>query len=94
MDEYETFTGRYVILNGSIDKGKKLQVTHLDAVMSPGTVHEWTLFSDTAAILNYIVFSYYEMLRGQGSLFEFAILVWSSTHNSKKKKDKLTENSI
>ena len=63
MNKYETFTARYTILNGSIDKGKEFQVTAVDAIMSSGTVHEWTFLGHTAAILNNVVSnSYYGCL--------------------------------
>ena len=37
MDKYDTFSARYAILNGSIDKGKGCHLTAVDAIMSPGT---------------------------------------------------------
>ena len=33
MNKYDTFTARYAILNGSIDKGKEFQITAVDATI-------------------------------------------------------------
>lgn len=32
MNKYDTFTARYAILNGSIDKGKELKISAVDAI--------------------------------------------------------------
>lgn len=34
MNQYDTFTARYAILNGSIDNGKELKISAPDAIMS------------------------------------------------------------
>ena len=39
MNQYDTFTARYAILNGSIDKGKELNISAVDAIMSIGNVN-------------------------------------------------------
>ena len=39
MNQYDTFTARYAILNGSIDKGMELKISAVDAIMPLGNVN-------------------------------------------------------